>query len=154
MKIISVPNTEPQLIEKSTIQPPVIVMAGIRGAVGKEGQSAAIEDITAIAGETISALKVVYLLEGNAYTLDPNDEQHIFLLAGISLNTANQGQPLKIKRLGKITDRFLNFNLGRVFLGQNGTITQQIPSDGYSVLLGTANAANTVLLNIDDPIKL
>lgn len=130
---------------------PVIVMARIRGATGASGESSVMD---CVAGDTISALKVVYMIDNKVYLLDNQDDEHINLLAGISLNTATKGNPLKIKRLGEITDNYFNFNIGRVYLGQNGNLTQVEQEEGYHVLLGTATSNNTLLLNIDDPIKL
>ncbi|AWM80504.1 hypothetical protein DKL61_09130 [Gammaproteobacteria bacterium ESL0073] len=134
------------------INSPQIVLAGIRGAEGKKGESA--EIIEAIAGEDISAFRAVYLKEGKAYKLSNDDSENIFFLAGISTSSAIENNCFHLKQIGRLTDNSFNFDRGRVYLGGRGELTQVVPEQGYSVLLGVAVSKNEILLNIDDPIKL
>lgn len=142
---------KPIVISKYTKQSPLVVMAGMRGATGKDGDS---EFLKAIAGDNISALKVVYSKAGIAYPLDHNDTQHIFYLAGVAISAACKGNPVTIRRYGAVVDPAFNFKLGRVYLGADGVLTQTPVTKGYLVLIGSAIDQQTLLLNIQDPIEL
>lgn len=139
------------ILMPSNNKTPLIVMAGQRGAKGDSGQS---DILTAIAGEPISALKAVYLKEQRAYQLSQLDEDNIYYLAGIAINGANKDDTVQIQRYGQLTDSAFNFQLGRVYLGANGSLTQTPVNTGFDVLIGTAIAQHTVLLNIQDIIEL
>ncbi|UYZ85336.1 hypothetical protein MTZ49_07255 [Entomomonas sp. E2T0] len=151
MKVIDADNSSQIVVNNTVTKQPHIVMAGIRGAAGKDGSG---EVLTATAGVNISALKVVYVKTGKAYQLDSSDSDNIFFIAGIAVTGAMQNNPIKIKRQGELTDQSFNFTLGRVYLGVEGTLTQTPLNKGYCVLIGTAIADKTILLNIQDPIEL
>lgn len=130
-----------------------VIAAGIpgrQGIPGPAGGSALQRD----AGETISALRVLYEQDGKVYALDYRDGAHIDLLLGVSLTAADTDQPLTIQRSGVLDDSGWGWALGRVWLGINGALTQTPPPDGYDVLIGAAVSATRITLNIQDPIEL
>lgn len=136
--------------------PAEVIAAGLRGAQGlqgipgPDGGSA----FTRTAGESLSALRVVYEIDGDVFYLDPDDEDHIDLLLGITLTAADIGTPVNVQRSGVLEDSAWNWNLGRVWLGANGTLTQTPPLFGFDVLIGYAVSPTRITLNIQDPIQL
>lgn len=106
------------------------------------------------AGETVSALRMLYEQGGKVYALDYRDAAHIDLLLGVSLTAADIDQPLNVQRSGVIEDAGWGWTLGRVWLGAGGALTQTPPVDGFDVLIGAAVSATRITLNIQDPIKL
>lgn len=138
-------------------QPEVCVTAvGGQGPPGRQGLpgpagGAAVERA---AGETLSALRAVYELDGQVFALDYQDAEHIDLLLGITLTAAEAGQPINVQRLGAVDDDGWNWQPGRVWLGSAGSLTQTPPTDGYDVLIGAAVASGRLLLNLQDPIEL
>lgn len=123
---------------------------GLPGAPGPAGGSA----FQRIAGETLSALRAVYELDGVVRYLDPQDGDHIDLMLGLTLTAATPGAPVNIQRSGPIDDAGWGLTPGAVWLGPAGTLTQTPPSDGYDVLIGAAMSATRLTLNIQDPITL
>lgn len=123
---------------------------GLPGAPGPAGGSA----FQRIAGETLSALRAVYELDGVVRYLDSSDADHIDLLLGLTLTAATPGAPVNIQRSGPIDDAGWNWAPGPVWLGADGTLTQTPPADGYDVLIGAAMSATRLTLNIQDPITL
>ncbi|NWD49010.1 capsid cement protein [Pseudomonas gingeri] len=123
---------------------------GRQGIPGPAGGSA----LQRVAGEPLSALLVVYELNGLAYALDQADAAHIELLLGVTLTAADAGDPLNIQRSGVIEDSAWNWQLGRVWLGAGGTLTQTPPATGFLVLIGAATSATRITLNLQDPIEL
>lgn len=106
------------------------------------------------AGETLSALLIVYEQDGEVFRLDYRDGAHIDQVLGITLSAAVSGSELNIQRSGALDDSGWNWALGRVWLGANGSLTQNPAVDGYDVLIGSAVSANRIILNIQDPIRL
>lgn len=123
---------------------------GLPGEPGPAGGSA----FQRTAGETLSALRAVYELDGVVRYLDSQDAEHIDLLLGISLTAADIDQPLNVQRSGVIEDGGWTWKLGRVWLGIAGALTQTPPVDGFDVLIGAAVSATRITLNIQDPIFL
>ncbi len=141
---VALPITEALLIDSGPQGP-----AGRQGIPGPAGGSAFERE----AGEVISALRVLYELDGQVFVLDYRDDEHIDLLIGISLTAASADQPLNIQRSGVLEDSGWNWQLGRIWLGAEGQLTQTPPVDGFDVLIGAAASATRITLNIQDPIE-
>jgi hypothetical protein len=124
--------------------------AGPAGVPGPAGGSA----FQRVAGETISALRVLYELGGAVFALDYRAADYIDFILGISLTAADPGQPLNVQRSGALEDSGWNWAPGRIWLGANGALTQTPPADGFDVLIGAAVSATRITLNITDPINL
>lgn len=154
------------LIAKGPDHPPVIavrdlserdvVSAGVRGPKGAQGipGPAGGSAFVRTAGETISALRVLYEDAGEVFYLDPLNDAHIDQLLGLSLSAALPGEALNVQRSGELTDNGWNWVPGRIWLGAGGTLTQVPPVAGYDVLIGTAVSSRSILFNIQDPIFL
>lgn len=123
---------------------------GRPGIPGPAGGSALQRD----AGEVISALRVLYELDGAVYALDYRDAEHVDLLLGISLTSAMSGEQLNIQRSGVIDDAGWSWMPGRIWLGAAGALTQTPPSGGFDVLIGSAMSATRITLNLSEPIDL
>lgn len=123
---------------------------GPQGEVGPDGGST----FPRPAGDTISALRVVYELEGEVFVLDSQDDDHIDLLFGVTLTAATQGNTINIQRYGVLEDASWSWTPGPIWLGAAGVLTQIPPTVGYDVLIGSATSANSVILNIQDRIEL
>jgi hypothetical protein len=111
-------------------------------------------DVTRMAGETVSALKVVYELDGQVFPLSADDAAHIDLLAGITTTSATTSEDVVVQRLGTIDDAGWSWTPGRVWLGLAGVLTQIPPLTGFDVLIGNAVSATRLILNIQDPVTL
>ena len=134
-----------QLVEQGGQGPP-----GPPGVPGPAGGSA----LQRVAGETLSALRAVYELDGEVFVLDSGDADHIDLLLGITLTAAAAGDPVTVQRSGVIDDAGWSWTPGRVWLGVDGRLTQTPPANGFDVLIGSAVSATRITLNLSDPIEL
>ena len=140
--LLEVEPQEPSILEIATQGPP--------GPPGIAGGTV----LRKTAGVALSALQVVYEIDGAVYPLSCTDAAHINLLAGITMTAAIQGGQIKVQRAGDIAYAGVNFLPGRVYLGLNGGLTQLPPLVGFDVLLGAATSGTGLLLNIQDPIEL
>lgn len=124
--------------------------AGRPGEPGPAGGSA----FQRTAGETLSALRVVYELAGQVFALDAGDAEHIDLLLGVTLTAAEHAAPINVQRSGAMSDAAWSWQPGRIWLGADGSLTQIPPVDGFAVLIGAAVSATRITLNIQDAIQL
>lgn len=128
-------------------------VAGRRGQQGIPGPAGG-QSFQRLAGETLSALRLVYELDGEVFALDSGDADHIDMLLGITLTAAAAGEPVNVQRSGVIDDAGWSWTPGLVWLGVDGRLTQTPPADGFDVLIGAATSATRITLNITDPIEL
>ena len=143
--LVSLQQQEVLLVEQGGQGPP-----GPPGVPGPAGGSA----LQRLAGETLSALRLVYELDGEVFALDSGDADHIDMLLGITLTAAAAGEPVNVQRYGVIYDAGWSWTPGRVWLGVDGRLTQTPPADGFDVLIGSATSATRITLNLTDPIEL
>lgn len=121
------------------------------GGGGPSGGSA----FTRTAGTAISALVAVYELpDGTVWPLSADDDDHIDLLAGITLTSAGTGAEVTVQRAGPLDAAGLNLQPGRVWLGMNGQLTQTPPDSGNDTLLGYATAEQRLYIDISETILL
>lgn len=149
--VARVPNA---VVVKESAPLTVVVTRGIPGPTGPPGPDGG-NVLQRAAGETLSALRAVYELDGAVRPLDAGDADHIDLLLGITITAAAAGQPINVQRAGSISDAAWSWTPGsRVHLGANGALTQSPPVDGFDVLIGTAVSPTSLLLNLQEPIEL
>lgn len=106
------------------------------------------------AGETISALRVVYELHGQVFLLDQADATHIDLLLGIAITSGDVGDTIIVQRAGTLDDANWTWTADPVYLGSNGMITQVAPTTGFRVRLGASPMPTRINLDISEPIDL
>lgn len=125
---------------------------GIQGPPGPAGGSA----FQRKSPLPLSALKVVWEdANGDIRPLDYRDALHIDLLAGISLtSTSIANEQVNIQRSGPLDATGLGLTPGRVWLGEDGALTQIPPTDGFDVLIGYATADQRIFLDLNDGIEL
>lgn len=153
---VLVDGGKPTLIE--TGEKAVLITEGIQGPPGPPGipGPAGGQVLQRMAGMAISALVAVFEdLSGAVWPADPNVESDVLALLGVTVSAASAGQPINVQRMGHIDDSSWQWlPKGRIFLDQEGRLTQQVPESGYDVLIGVALSATRILLNIQDPIEL
>lgn len=112
------------------------------------------EGVTRTAGQTMSALRVVYESQGKVYLLDPLDDRHIDGMLGISLTAAQAGEAVLVQRAGTVDNSGWMWSEGLVFLGANGVLTQIPPTVGWELVVGNAPSATRLNIDFDEPVDL
>lgn len=105
------------------------------------------------AGETISALRVVYESGGEVFRLDQASD-NVQALLGISVTAAAEGGAIKIQRDGSIDTPGWTWTEGLVFLGADGLLTQTVPTTGWEVVVGYAPTSTRLNIDFDEPVLL
>jgi hypothetical protein len=115
--------------------------------------SAAVSEMY-VSGETISALKAVYLHEGAVYVAGTGSLAQASAL-GIAQNAGTAGQAISVLQYGVLTDASFNFSPSQlIFLSETGSLTTTAPSSGLLTRIGRAIGPTSVLILIESPINL
>ena len=134
----------------------ITILAGQRGQEGPQGipGPAGGTAVARVAGETLSALRVVYEVDGEVFLLDSTDDVHIDQLLGLTITSGAASENVNVQLVGAVDDASWSWTPGRVYLGASGFLTQTPPDAGYLVLVGYAVSATRLVLNIQDNIEL
>jgi hypothetical protein len=144
------------LVVEPRAAPAVVVAAGRQGLPGPRGQPGPSggSAVQRQAGETISALRLVYELDGVVRYLDHEDAEHINLALGLSLASGDAGTEVDVQLSGSVDESTWSWSPGPVWLGAQGFLTQLPPDDGFLLYVGTAVSPTRLILNIDQPVEL
>lgn len=122
--------------------------------VNSGGGGSVSQDRVYIAGETISATKFIYLLNGEVFLAQP-DVFSKSISVGVAKTAGSAGSNILTQDVGDFYDSSFSLTLGEpVYLGENGSITQTQPLTGFRVLLGFSIATNGIRISIQEPIGI
>lgn len=154
--VVVVESKTPGVCSIPDLESPALLPLIARGPAGPQGEPgpAGGSAVQRAAGATLSALRIVYELDGEVFYLDPSDAAHVDLVLGITLSAAAQGQLVSVQGFGPVDDSSWSWSPGPVWLGADGSLTQLPPAGGFDVLIGAAVSATRVNLNIQEPIDL
>ena len=109
------------------------------------------------AGSVIGIHKVVKVGDdGKVYYVSCDVLSDAYKVVGLSLNSANVGENVRILLFGKLQDNSFNFDTAKpIFLGLNGQIVQELPGEAQFIqVLGKVLNSNEILFDLDEPIIL
>jgi hypothetical protein len=110
-----------------------------------------------VAGEPISALKLVYAsLDGKVYVANNTATFDEALVMGVAINAAAlAGDTVTIVLSGVLQDASWSWAANELlFLNSLGTITNVIPASGHRSKVGKALMSDKILIEIEEPIIL
>jgi hypothetical protein len=115
--------------------------------------------IEKVAGETISALRLVRFSDADTVVYATNNQTYNEAKAvGIATNGAALGGTVRVLIIGIMEDSFFAFPSNTLlFLGPDGTIVStppSLPTAGYSVIVGEAPTNGVFSLSIREPVIL
>lgn len=132
------------------IEEEIISLNVLSGGLVPSGTS----DITLIAGQNLSALRVVTMDAGGQAIYASNTTLANATVLGVTTTSATAGTSVTIATSGLITDGNWTWTKGPVFLGTNGAITQVAPTGGAVLVhVGRALNATTIIIDTDITIK-
>ena len=117
------------------------------------GLIAVSQDLTLTAGESLSALRAITTNSSGEAVYASNTTLSNAQVVGITLGSASSGQQVGVKTFGTITDASWNWTKGAVYLGTNGTLTQNAPSGGAIIVqVGKALTATQLFVDVETTI--
>lgn len=106
-----------------------------------------------IAGQTISALKLVCLDASGKLVYADNTSSSLYKPIGLSLTAGVLNDSITILKFGELQDASFAFPLySKLFLGTNGNIVTTAPSVGWLTPIGYQVKSNAIDLNISTSI--
>lgn len=92
---------------------------------------------------------------GHAIYADATIPTHANCVVGMSIGAAASGATVSVQSSGELSDPSFSYTPGQVlFLGSDGLVATNAPTSGFSLVIGYAETATTIFLNIGQPIKL
>lgn len=107
-----------------------------------------------VAAQNLSGHRVVKAVDGGvdyASIVWPDEAKTVI---GLTVGATLQGQFAKIQISGELMEPSWNWQLGPVFNGVDGLLTQNNPSSGYSLVVGIAIEPTKLLISLKQPIVL
>jgi len=130
----------------------VTTLAAVQGPIGPPGTSDGQTSVY-VYGETISALKAVVIIDGEAFMADHSNASHRGLVCGITVQAATIGNSGSVRFLGAMTDASWNWTGPLLFAGSGGTLVESPPATGFSQAIARVESADTLFINPFQPIE-
>lgn len=135
---------------------PSIVNLGIATNAGEPVVFQQLNDIKPttklVAVTPIGGHRIVKATIGGCTYADSRYISDVNTVIGITESAYTIGDLVQIRLSGEITEPSWSFNIGPVYLGNNGLLTQVVPNVGFIQQVGIATGTNTILINIKQPI--
>ena len=108
-----------------------------------------------VATEQLASHSIVIYSANGAMYADPSIQNHGLQSPGVTLNTASQGDSVRIQTSGNIKSPVFVWPIGTaLYLGGKGTLTDVPPISGMSWRLASVIKANTIYFEPDQPVWL
>jgi len=134
-----------------------ISLDALADLVGTPGSTTSAEKLTQnyLAGEIISALRVVYASATDTVMYGDNTALNTTRVIGVALNSAALGGSVSVQLFGKIEDPFFTYNVNEpLYLGASGAITNTAPTSGYRTPIGKGLGNGAIFVSIEGTIVL
>lgn len=152
VSVVDLAISAPVSTQQTTIDAPVteqrqVIEAPVyMGLNGDPGLPLA-QTVTAL--HSMSGHRVVSIFNNSAsYTNRATDYNSRL---GVTNGAANEGSPVVVTLLGPMTEPSWNFTPGAVFVGDDGFLTQTIPT-GNIIRAGNATRATTMIIEFKQPL--
>lgn len=134
----------------------VKMFEGQRGPEGPAGPSGSSSGtITVNAGQDLSGHRIVSMMSGAAVYASADDIDTVVNVIGMTTGAALSGTDAEVLPSGELTETSWAWDTDSpVFLGNNGSLTQTVPTSGVMLQIGVPTAATKLLIDIKMPIKI
>jgi hypothetical protein len=108
------------------------------------------------AGQTVSALKCVYVISPNTIQYAENDVDFSkATVLGMTIIAAQLNESTQVKTYGLLRDSSFVWTVNtQLYLDTNGYLTDIAPVSGFRTLVATSQGAGSIFINIQEPIIL
>ena len=105
-------------------------------------------------GESISALKAVYAINGRAFIASSDNTSINDRMLGVVMEAGNIGYLGKVQVSGEMEDASWNWGNGAIYLGINGNLTQTPPIIGFNCQVGVAISPTKMIVGIKNSVLI
>jgi hypothetical protein len=119
-----------------------------------DGGAAQINEFDATAGEDLSALKVVALINERVYRVSSSDLTKKNMACGITSSSAYQGRKVFVATAGVLYDATFNWDVTKmIYVGEFGNLTQTPPAVGFCQVVGTPVTSKGIKINMQQSVE-
>jgi hypothetical protein len=130
-----------------------VYITGGRGPAGPTGPAGS-ATLPMNCGEDILVNRLVYATGGLIYHADKDTPSKTKVI-GLSTQSVSSGGSVEILTFGEKFDGSFGFpSSGNLWLGSNGQLVTTAPTSGTLVLVGTITSASSLIINIQQGLKL
>ena len=127
----------------------------LTGNLDLVGSGNEVVQFTKVAGENISALRVVRQSDKDTIVTADSSTYTNSVPLGVSISSGATGVDIEVIQRGQINDFFFNFALNEpLFLGSNGMITVTPPTSGFVTQIGHGLGAGAIYIDLQKPTEL
>lgn len=106
-----------------------------------------------IAGQALSALRVVRMVDGSAVYANSSDASQAGQAVGVTTQAAASGAVVSVRRDGRMSDSSWNWTYGNpVYFNSTGALTQTPPSTGFVQVVGFPLGTTELIVGFEQPI--
>lgn len=111
-------------------------------------------DVIKVADVDLSGHRVVVTTAMGVNYADNTEVSHVDLVLGVTNSAVLSGGSVIITISGELTEPSWSWSLGKVYVGQNGMLTQTLPLSGFIQIIGVATSPTTLLIAPKVPILI
>lgn len=132
---------------------PIAAVVAEQGPAGPPGNDR-VSVSRAPAAENLSGHRAIGGSGDGVRARSASDLSTLGQVVGVTLGSAVRGQEVQFQTSGEIVEPSWSWTPGRVWLGENGLLTQTLPTQGYLQQIGVSNGPTKLIVNIGMPIQL
>ena len=125
------------------------------GPMGQRGAAAdtPVVDMTSLVA--IGGQRVVRAISGSFVDYASSDiPSHGDQILGVTQNAANAGDVIHVQTGGVMDEVGWNWDVGPIYCGLNGVLTQVVPETGFMCRIGKSIKPTSILINVEEAIIL
>jgi hypothetical protein len=127
----------------------VISAMGLQGPAGNT--------VNAIAGQVLSALRIVHIdpITSKVLYADKDIPNTAISLLGVTTQSVTADVAVNVQTFGILSDNGWNWNINgelHLFLGANGTIVQGVPTGAVVARIGHIISSTTIFIRAGEPV--
>lgn len=108
-----------------------------------------------VANVSLGGHRVVVVFDSSIDYADKDNPSHTQIVSGITTSAVNIGEDVLVTISGDVEEVSWTWELNKpIFLGNNGLMTQTVPSTGFLLQIGYPVSATKMIVDIKMPISL
>ena len=132
-----------------------IKSGGVSFKVASVLPSQVTKNLILTSGENLGGQRLVVAIDDMFYYADKDNATHIDKVTGITTGAVSNGAKVTATIFGIMTDASWNWDVNKsIYLGNNGLLTQTVPSTGFILQVATVISATKIFVNLKPAINL
>lgn len=129
------------------------ILTGLVNVVGGGAPDVNAVRVNITLGENVSQYKAIVALGGLGLLADKDTTTHTNAVIGLSVTSGITTQVIEVQHSDELTEGTWSWDTTKpIYLGNNGDLTQMVPTTGFIQRIARPLTATTIQIDIDDPV--